>query len=98
MPDAIRTLVVGVGNMGVSHAKAYHKLDGFEIVGLVSRSIMERDDLPEQLAGYSRFDDFDAAMAATSPDAVSINTWPNTHAEFAIKSLNAGCHVFCCSD
>ncbi len=94
MPDAVRILVVGVGNMGLSHARAYHKIEGFEIVVLVSRSILQRDDLPEELAGYPRFDDFDAAMAATSPDAVSVNTWPNTHAEFAIKSLNAGCHVF----
>ena len=34
--DSLRTLVVGCGNMGTSHARAYHKLDGFEIVGLVS--------------------------------------------------------------
>ena len=29
----VRVLVVGVGNMGASHAKAYHKLSGFEIAG-----------------------------------------------------------------
>ena len=29
--DDVRVLVVGVGNMGASHAKAYHKLSGFEI-------------------------------------------------------------------
>ncbi len=94
MPDPVKVLVVGVGNMGVSHAKAYHKFDGFEIVGLVSRSIHKRDDLPEELAGYPRFDTYETALAETSPDAVSINTWPNTHADYAIKAFNAGCHVF----
>ena len=42
----IKVLVVGLGNMGASHAKAYHKLEGFEIVGLMSRSIKKRKDLP----------------------------------------------------
>ena len=32
----IRVLVVGCGNMGASHAKAYHTIPGFEICGLVS--------------------------------------------------------------
>ena len=32
-----KVLVVGCGNMGTSHARAYHQLDDFEIVGLVSR-------------------------------------------------------------
>src|SRR3546814_19393889 len=31
-----RVLVVGCGNMGSSHATAYHTLDGFEICGLLS--------------------------------------------------------------
>jgi len=94
MADPVKILVVGVGNMGVSHAKAYHKMDGFEIVGLVSRSIHERTDLPEELAGYPKFTSYEEALAETKPDAVSINTWPNTHAEYAIKAFEAGCHVF----
>ncbi len=94
MADPVRMLVVGIGNMGVSHAKAYHKIDGFEIAGLMSRSIKSRDDLPEELAGYPRFEDFDEAMRETKPDGLSINTWPNTHAELALKAFDAGCHVF----
>ena len=54
----VRVLVVGVGNMGASHAKAYHKLSGFEIAGLMSRSIRSRTDLPEELAAYPRFAGF----------------------------------------
>ncbi len=39
----IRTLVVGTGTMGCSHALAYHTNPDFEIVGLVNRSPV---DLP----------------------------------------------------
>ena len=94
MADPVRILVVGVGNMGASHAKAYHKLDGFEIVGLMSRSIRSNTSLPEELRTYPRFDDFDAALREAQPDAVSINTYPNTHADYAIRAMDAGCHVF----
>ena len=34
----IRVLVAGLGNMGQSHAVAYHKDPQFQIVGLVNRS------------------------------------------------------------
>ena len=79
--------------MGASHASAYHRNPGFEIVGLMSRSIKSKK-IPDELKGYPLFEDFDAALKATKPDAVSINSWPNTHAEYAIKAINAGAHVF----
>ena len=43
----VRVLVVGVGNMGASHAKAYHKLAGFEVCGLISRAIGSRSVSPD---------------------------------------------------
>ena len=91
---AIKVLVVGVGNMGLSHALAYDKIDGFELVGLCSRSIRGRNDLPAELASLPRYENVDEALAESRPDAVSINTYPNTHEEFCLKAFNAGCHVF----
>lgn len=89
----VRILVVGLGNMGASHASAYHRMDGFEIVGIMSRSITSRE-IPEPLRGYPLFEDFDAALAEARPDAVSINSWPDTHADYALRAMEAGCHVF----
>ena len=93
MADKVKVLVVGLGNMGASHASAYHRNPGFEIVGLMSRS-MKSKKVPDELKGYPLFEDYDEALKATKPDAVSINTWPNTHAEYAMKAINAGAHVF----
>lgn len=93
MADKVRVLVVGLGNMGKSHASAYHRNAGFEIVGIMSRTIKSKP-VPDELQGYPLFEDFDTALAATRPDAVSINSWPNTHAEYAIKAMRAGAHVF----
>ena len=93
MTAPVRILVVGLGNMGASHASAYHRNPGFQIVGLCSRTITSKV-IPEELKGYPLFEDYEAALAALKPDAVSINTWPNTHADYAIKAMEAGAHVF----
>ena len=94
MSNTLKVLVVGCGNMGTSHARAYHQLPDFEIAGLVSRGPESRNKLSEELGGIPTFGDFDTALTATQPDVVSINTYPETHAEYARKSLNAGAHVF----
>ncbi|MBM3612792.1 MAG: gfo/Idh/MocA family oxidoreductase, partial [Alphaproteobacteria bacterium] len=51
MAGKVRVLVVGLGNMGASHASAYHRNDGFEIVGLMSRTIRSKS-IPDELRGY----------------------------------------------
>src|SRR5690606_18486920 len=90
----VRVLVVGCGNMGASHAAAYHGIDEFEICGLVARG-SSKDRLNEQLGGaYALFDDFATALAETRPDAVCISTYPDTHEEYAIQAMEHGCHVF----
>ncbi len=93
MAEPVRVLVVGLGNMGASHASAYHRNPGFQIAGLVSRTIKSKE-IPEELQGYPLFESYESALAETRPDAVSVNTWPNTHADFAIKAMEAGAHVF----
>ena len=94
MKKKLRIIVVGIGNMGQSHARAYHKIQGFDLVGLVNRSPGNREKLSEELGGIPQFDDFDTALVVTRPDAVCISTYPDTHAEMALKSLNANAHVF----
>ena len=92
--NSLRVLVVGCGNMGASHAKAYHNLDGFEICGIVSIG-KSKEVLNEKLGGaYPLFGNIDEAIRVTRPDAVSISTYPDTHESFAIKALEKGCHVF----
>jgi predicted dehydrogenase len=94
MADRIRIIIVGCGNMGSSHARAYHKMNDFEVVGVVDHGETNRVRLAAELGGVTQFDNFDSAMAATRPDAVCIATYPDTHAPFALQALNAGCHVF----
>lgn len=92
--NPLRILVVGCGNMGASHATAYHHMEGFEICGLVSTG-KSKEVLNEKLSGqYALYDDYDQAMAISKPDAVCISTYPDTHEAFALKAFAQGCHVF----
>jgi len=90
----IRILVVGCGNMGASHAKAYHTMPEFEICGLVSTGNSKNKLNEEMGGGYSLFDNYEEALIATKPDAVCISTYPDTHELFAVKAFENGCHVF----
>ncbi|MBT4966274.1 MAG: Gfo/Idh/MocA family oxidoreductase [Alphaproteobacteria bacterium] len=94
MTDKVRVLIVGLGNMGLSHAKAYHALPGYEVVGLCSRNIAGMTSLPTELDAYAKFSDYTEALAELKPDAVSINTYSDTHADFAVQAFEAGAHVF----
>lgn len=92
--NKLRVLVVGCGNMGASHATAYHILEGFEICGLVSRGA-SKEVLNQKLGGnYALFDDYEKALESTQPDAVCISTYPDTHEHYAIRAFEKGCHVF----
>jgi len=86
----LRTLVIGLGQMGLSHALAYHRNPGFEIVGLVNRSAVE---LPDELRRYAVLDSFEAGLAL-KPDLVSVNSYTDSHAAYAIAAMEAGAHVF----
>ena len=91
----VRILCVGAGHMGRSHALAYHRIDGFEICGIVTRSPESAAALNKELGtDHPTFSDFQEALRVTQPDAVSISTYPDTHAAFAEAAFDAGCHVF----
>jgi len=87
----LSVLVVGLGQMGRSHALAYHNHPGFNLVGLVNRSA---PTLPEELRAYPLRHDFAAALTEFSPQVVSISTHTDTHADMAIAAIERGAHVF----
>ncbi len=92
--EKIRILAVGAGNMGASHAQAYHEMPEFELCGIVARG-QSKVRLNEKLGGsYALFEDYYEALKVSKPDAVSISTYPDTHEDYAIAALEAGCHVF----
>jgi predicted dehydrogenase len=82
--------------MGAAHAAGYASLPGYDIAGFV---VAKNTARAEKLAGelgiaIPTYIDFYKAMEESKPDVVSINTYTDTHAEFSIHAMKAGCHVF----
>jgi predicted dehydrogenase len=81
--------------MGASHARAYHRMPEFQIVGLVSRGESSRRRLNAELGGgYEEFPNYEQALARVEPDAVCISTYSESHADYAVMAMEAGAHVF----
>ena len=90
----LRILVVGCGNMGASHAVAYHSMDAFDICGLVARG-KSKETLNDKLGGgYALYNDYEEALSVIKLDAVCISTYPDTHEAYNVKAFQKGCHVF----
>jgi predicted dehydrogenase len=90
-----RVLVVGVGTMGLSHARAYRAIDGFVLAGFCTRNAVRRGDLDKEFPDLPRFEELGDALRALRPDAVAICAYTEHHAPMALKALEAGAHVFC---
>jgi predicted dehydrogenase len=86
-----RVLVAGLGNMGRSHALAYHRNPGFDIAALVNRSEVA---LPDELSAYPVGRSFKEALRDQAPDLVCVATYSDSHADYAVAAMEAGAHVF----
>jgi predicted dehydrogenase len=91
----VRVLVVGLGTMGTSHARAYSAIEGFELVGLCTSRAADRHDLEAAFPSVPRFERYDEALSTLRPDAVAICTYTEHHAAMALQAFAAGAHVFC---
>ncbi|MBF0431922.1 MAG: Gfo/Idh/MocA family oxidoreductase [Fibrobacteria bacterium] len=91
----IKVLVVGCGHMGSAYAHAYKKIDGFELIGLVSKDLKKAVRLKKDLhLPLPTFNNIEEGLSKLQPDAVSINTYPDTHCKFAIMAMKSGADVF----
>src|SRR4029453_7320129 len=55
---------------------------------------IDKAKIPEALARAKKYVNYEQALKELKPDVVSINTLPDTHADYAIKAMEAGAHVF----
>lgn len=90
--EPLSVVVIGIGQMGRSHLLAYHRHPGYNVIGIVTRG---HPELPDELKHYEKLTvaSLDAALAL-KPDVVSINSHSDSHADYAVASLEAGAHVF----
>ncbi len=96
--EPVRIGIIGLGNMGSSHAKYLNKgeVSGAKLVAVCDvnpeRLKWAKDNLGESIAV---FEAADAMFASGMLDGVMIVTPHYSHPELAIKAFNHGLHVLC---
>ena len=90
-----RVAVVGLGNAGYTlHLPALAGIPAVSVVGGCDLDAGRRARATSRW-NVPVFDDFDAMLARTSPDVVVIGTPPESHADYCVRSFDAGAHVIC---
>ena len=93
--STIKTLLVGGGRMGSGHLAGIAKAEDLATVtAAVEPFEASQQRLRQEFGINNLHTDLDAALAAEPVDAVFICTPNNLHAEYALKCLRAGKHVF----
>jgi predicted dehydrogenase len=92
--EKIKVIVIGCGNMGSSHSRAYFHVEGFELCGLVDRDAGRLKTLSQELGGVPTFEDISESIKTCKPDAAAICTYPDSHYQIAKQCLDAGLHLF----
>lgn len=90
--DAIRVGVVGVGHLGIHHARVYSELLGTRLVGVMDVDRDRAAGVAENL-GVSAYSDLDRFLDETRPDALSIVVPTVKHLEVAKKAMERDIHL-----
>ncbi len=85
----LKVAVVGCGNIGPNHARAYAATGKTELVGVADIVVDKAVAFAEEF-GSTPYDSVGALLAGQSPDVVSVATPPGSHAEIALAVLTAG--------
>lgn len=91
--DKVRIGLVGAGNISASHLGGYAKRDDIERV-MIADQVGERAAArAAEFDWQNSTDSVDELLARDDIDAISICTWNNSHADIAIRAMEAGKHV-----
>jgi scyllo-inositol 2-dehydrogenase (NADP+) len=93
-PQKIKTAIVGLGKMGLSHVAILRAHPGLDLVAGCDATAYLTDVL-EKHAGLKCYADFDRLLADEPLDAIVVATPSRLHADMVEKALRRGLHVFC---
>jgi scyllo-inositol 2-dehydrogenase (NADP+) len=90
----IRTAIVGLGKMGLSHLAILRAHPGIEVVGGCDSVGYFREVLTKY-TGLVCYEDFERMLTETQPDALVVATPSKLHSSMVEQALTRGIHVFC---
>ena len=91
--DDIRVAMVGYGAIGHEHALAVDAVPGLSLAAVSDLNPARLDLARSVAADVATYTDSDALIADASVDLVVVSTPPSSHADWALRALQAGKHV-----
>jgi 2-hydroxy-4-carboxymuconate semialdehyde hemiacetal dehydrogenase len=88
-----RIALAGAGAFGIKHLDGLKKIDGVEIVSIISRTEDQAQEVAARYGARHYATELDEALARDDVDAVILCTPTQMHAEQSIACLRAGKHV-----
>jgi predicted dehydrogenase len=85
--------VIGTGGIAGLHLQAYADNPRVQIVAVADMNAQRAQSVADQWGAARAYSDPAELLADPEVQAVSICTWNNTHAQFAIEAIKAGKHV-----
>jgi scyllo-inositol 2-dehydrogenase (NADP+) len=89
----VRVGILGYGAIGHEHSAAISAVDGLVLAGVCDKSAERVAAARLLVPDVTAYDDGDALLASPDVDLVVVSTPPNTHAEWALRAIDAGKHV-----
>ena len=89
----MRVAVAGAGAFGVKHLDALQRIDGVEIVAVVSRRLEQAREVADTYGAAMATTEMEDVLGSSDVDAVILCTPTQLHAEQAIATMRAGKHV-----
>jgi scyllo-inositol 2-dehydrogenase (NADP+) len=90
----IRTVIVGLGKMGLSHLAILRAHPDVDMVGGCD-SVGYFRDILTKYTGLPCYDNFDRMLAETNAEALVVATPSRLHASMVEQALARGMHIFC---
>ena len=88
----LRAAVIGLGSMGINHARVYAEIKGVELVA-VTDTDAERARSAGKRYGVPSYVDYREMLSESTPTIVSVAVPTRQHCDVVTGALTAGCHV-----
>ncbi len=92
MQSTVKVGVIGVGQMGLQHARIYQKLPGVELAAICEYNDQRREEM-EKLLGCPAYKDYNDLLGNPDIDAVSIVLPDNMHRDAVEAAVKAHKHI-----
>lgn len=95
MEKTLKALVVGSGDMGEKHARAYQRLPNVDLCAVADPDGLRAGRMAAELNVQGVYAGFQEAIEQERPDIVSVCVPAFLHAGISAAALEQGCHVLC---